>query len=259
MEDHPGPVVGLSALKDNYVWLFATGPASVAAVDPGAAAPVLVWLAAKQTPCQSLSHILVTHHHHDHIDGIAALRAATGAEVIGAASDRHRLPRLDREVVDDDILTLGEREVRVLAVPGHTTGHVVYLVDGKDLYSGDCLFGLGAGRLFEGTPAEMWTSLDRLRGLPEATRIFAGHEYTLANARFLATLEPEDPEVGVLLEELYDTTDAGRPTLPSTLGREKRFNPFLRCDEPGFVARLGMAGQSPIEVFARIRELRNRY
>ncbi|MBF0626350.1 MAG: hydroxyacylglutathione hydrolase [Magnetococcales bacterium] len=249
------PVTPVPALKDNYVWMFPTGPDRQAAVDPGAAAPVLRVL---ERTGAGLSHILITHHHHDHIGGVAELVRRTGARVVGAAADSDRLPPLASAVADGQILTLGTVTGRVLTVPGHTMGHVAYLV-GDALFCGDTLFSAGCGRLFEGSPEQMWTSLTRLRALPDATRVCCAHEYTLTNLEFVGTLWPDDPDLQALFAAAAARADRDVPTLPTLLGQEKRHNPFLRCDDPALAKRLGQAGQSPTMVFAHLRELRNRH
>jgi hydroxyacylglutathione hydrolase len=248
-------VTALPIRQDNYIWIFPTGHQEVAAVDPGDADPLIAYLEERQ---RHLSHILLTHHHYDHIQGVAALKNRYGAVVIGARRDVHRLPPLDSAVGEGDELTWGALCVRVWETPGHTTGHVVYLV-GDALFAGDTLFSYGCGRLFEGTPSMMWKSLKRLRALPEGTRLFAAHEYTLDNLRFAATLEPDNADVRVLEAEVGRKMDRYEPSLPNTLARERRFNPFLRCDEAAFVARVGLAGQTPETVLAHLRERRNQF
>lgn len=256
MPQPPLPVESVGILNDNHVWLFPTSATTLAAVDPGEAAPVTAWL---EKTGRGLSHILITHHHADHTGGVAALKARHGAAVVGFQGDRHRLPPLDVAVAEGTRLQLGAVTATVLEVPGHTSGHVAYLVDGEALFAGDCLFSLGCGRLFEGTAAEMWHSLLKLRALPDSTRLFAAHEYTLANLEFVRTLEPDRPDLAALRQTLFALTDRQLPTLPSTLGREKRFNPFLRADDPLLQKRLGADGRPPAAVFADIRQRKDRF
>ncbi|MBF0214818.1 MAG: hydroxyacylglutathione hydrolase [Magnetococcales bacterium] len=242
--------------RDNILWMIATAPDRYAVVDPGEADPVSRFLARSGA---TLSHLLITHHHGDHIGGVELLRQRHGGQVVGSKADAHRLPPLDQAVEDGSRIPLAEGMIaEVMSVPGHTLGHVAYRV-GEALFSGDTLFGFGCGRLFEGTPAQMWHSLCRLRALPDDTRLFAGHEYTLANLDFVIDLDPDQSETRRLRESFIALADAGRLTLPHPLLLEKRHNPFLRADDPALAARLGLSGQSPTQVFAAIRERRNRY
>ncbi|MBF0424650.1 MAG: hydroxyacylglutathione hydrolase [Magnetococcales bacterium] len=249
------PVDAVNARKDNYIWIFPTGPDSVAAVDPGEAEPVLRYLSEHS---RRLSHVLITHHHADHIEGIDALRARHQPLVVGAAADQSRLPPLDLPVADQATPLLGEREVRVLATPGHTSAHLAYQV-ADALFVGDTLFRYGCGRLFEGTPEQMWRSLLKIRALPETTRLFPAHEYTRLNLRFVQSLLPDDQELQQQMTTVCQMMDSGTRTLPVELRWEKRFNPFLLCDDSNFVKRIGAAAQSPEVLFATLRERRNHF
>lgn len=243
-------VVTIPVLRDNYVHVLhdpATGV--TAAVDPAVAPPVLE---AVRSRGWRLTHVLCTHHHPDHTAGNAALREATGCEVVGARADRHRIPAVTALVEDGDMVTLGSITARVLAVPGHTTGHVAY-VAGDVVFCGDTLFSLGCGRLFEGTAAEMWASLCRLRALPDATRVYCGHEYTEANGRFAVTVDPHNPALGARVAEVAVLRAEGLPTVPSTLAVEQAANPFLRADDPALASALGLTDAPPAVVFAALR------
>ncbi|MBF0181575.1 MAG: hydroxyacylglutathione hydrolase [Magnetococcales bacterium] len=255
MPQPPLRVESLLSGRDNLVWVLATGSGRCAVIDPGDAEPVSDHLAMKGW---TLSHILLTHHHGDHTAGVATLARRHGAMVVGAEAERNRLPPLDLAVGHGDVVALGTLEARVVAVSGHTLGHVVYLVE-DCLFSGDTLFGFGCGRLFEGSPAMMWESLSRLAALPDATRLCAGHEYTLLNLDFVCHLEPERADLTALRHEIMAIVERGECTLPHPLALEKRFNPFLRASDPAFAARVGLAGQSPLEVFTALRERRNRF
>lgn len=205
-----------------------------------------------------LDEIFVTHHHYDHVEAIKPLKARFGVRVTASAHDRDRVPLVDRTVTDGDTIRLGEVPVAVIAVPGHTLGHVAYRIDGS-VFVGDTLFSLGCGRLFEGTPAQMWQSLLRLRALPPETRVWCGHEYTEANGRFARTIEPENPDLAARLDEVRDLRLEGRPTLPTTIGRESATNPFLRADVPAVQAGLGMTGAAAVDVFTEIRARKDRF
>lgn len=251
-------IVPLPAFEDNYIWALHRGDA-VAVVDPGDAAPVLRFL---ERSGARLCAILVTHHHGDHTGGIADLVARHPVPIYGPA--REDIAGVDHPVADGDLVApagLGV-DFEVIEVPGHTRGHVAYYRRGV-LFCGDTLFGAGCGRLFEGTPAQMQASLARLAALPQDTRIYCAHEYTQANLHFAAAVEPGS----ITLQRRIERTDAlraeGRPSLPSTLAVELDTNPFLRWSAPAVVAaasaRLGRAPVGAVEVFAAIREWRNRF
>lgn len=244
--------------QDNYAYLL-HDPASgrTALVDAPEAAPVEAALAAEGW---RLSDILITHHHGDHVDAVATLRAATGAEVWGAAADAHRLPPLDHALSDGDAVDIGALQGRVIDVPGHTVGHIAFhFPDAGVVFTADSLMALGCGRLFEGTPAQMWASLQRLAALPPETLVCSGHEYTAANARFALTVEPANADLHARAEAVAAARAAGRPTVPSTLSEELATNPFLRAAEPGIAAHLDMAGADPVAVFARIRRMKDAF
>ncbi|MER2605197.1 MAG: hydroxyacylglutathione hydrolase [Siculibacillus sp.] len=207
-----------------------------------------------------LTDILVTHHHYDHVEGVRALKAAWGARVVASAHDHAlaRVPEVDLAVADGDVVWLGTAPVRVLATPGHTLGHVCWLAEGA-AFVGDTLFSLGCGRLFEGTPAQMWDSLLKLRALPPETTVWCGHEYTEANGRFALTIEPANPALTARIAEVRDLRLDGRPTVPTTIRAEIATNPFLRADVPAVKAALGMADRADWEVFAEIRARKDRF
>ena len=242
-------------LKDNYVWMFKTGDRTVAAVDPGEAASVVRYLDDQEV---TLSHILITHHHHDHIGGVEMLKKRFDPIVIGAEKDQHRLPPLDWTVEDGQEIQVGEHVAKVMEVPGHTLGHVVYYMEDA-LFAGDTLFRFGCGRLFEGTPEQMWESLLKIRALPDSTSLFATHEYTQINLEFACSLELNNPALHALLEIIFHQTNMGQPTMPCLLAEEKRHNPFLRADDPVFAKNIGMTGQSPEKIFTTIRKKRNTF
>lgn len=207
-----------------------------------------------------LTDIFVTHHHYDHVEAIPALKEAFGARVTASAYDhaRGRVPLVDATVGDGDTIRLGDVPVAVIAVPGHTLGHVAYVIEDA-LFCGDTLFSLGCGRLFEGTPAEMWESLTRLAALPEATRVYCGHEYTEANGRFAASIEPDNERLAARLTEVRDLRMEGLPTLPTTIGLEKATNPMLRANVAAVKKALGMTDRTDVEVFAEIRGRKDRF
>lgn len=209
-----------------------------------------------------LSDIFVTHHHYDHVEAVEALKTRFGARVVASAWDteKGRVPVVDRTVADGDHLFLGAAPVQVLAVPGHTLGHVAYFFPAAPaVFAGDTLFSLGCGRLFEGTPGQMWTSLKKLRALPGETALYCGHEYTLSNARFALSVDPDNSALRRRAQEVEALRDEGRPTVPSTIALETATNPFLRADRTEIKAALGMLDRSDTDVFAEIRERKNHF
>lgn len=251
----------IPAFQDNYVWMIrgAVDTATVAVVDPGDAEPVLARLDADGL---LLAAILATHHHADHVGGIPALVEATGCAVFGPAHERLPLAVTPMRAGDHARLPALGIEFEVLDVPGHTAGHIAYYGHGA-LFCGDTLFSAGCGRLFEGTPEQMLASLDALARLPEATRVYCGHEYTLSNLRFAAAVEPGNPDIADYGRKAADLRASGRPTLPSTIGLEKRVNPFLRSRHENVKLtaerRAGRSLSGPVAVFAEIRGWKDKF
>lgn len=242
----------IPVLTDNYVYL-ARDPASgkVAAVDPAVAEPVLDRLKAKGW---ALTHILNTHHHGDHVGGNLALKQATGCTIVGYAKDAGRIPGIDVRVDDGDTYMLGTAPAKVIAVPGHTVGHIAYwFAESHALFCGDTIFALGCGRLFEGTPQQMWSSLAKLRALPDDTMVYCAHEYTQSNARFALTVERDNAALVGRSAEIDRLRAQRRPTVPSAMGIERATNPFLRADAPSVARAVGLAGADPALVFAEVR------
>lgn len=254
-------LIPLPAFQDNYLWLLHDGRRALV-VDPGDAQPVLDAL---QRESLELAAILVTHHHPDHVGGVDALRDATGAKVYGPA--REKIPEpVTRLAEGDRIEVLGLR-FDVLDVPGHTAGHIAYYcadLDGLPLvFCGDTLFSAGCGRLFEGTPAQMVRSLEKLAALPDETRVCCTHEYTLGNLNFALAVEPGNLPLISYSKRCQELRAQGQPTLPSTIGREKQVNPFLRTRETAVVqaARGHDAATAPDEVgvFTTLRQWKNAF
>jgi hydroxyacylglutathione hydrolase len=203
----------------------------------------------------TLTDIFITHHHIDHVEAIAELKAEFGARVVGPRAEADKIEGLDELVGDGDTVTLGESRFQVMATPGHTLGHIVFHDEaGGHLFSADALFSLGVGRMFEGTPGPMWAGLQRLRALPDETLVYCGHEYTQSNARFALSIDPDNAALKERAAEVDTLRAAGRPTIPFNLGQDKKANPFLRADAPELAKVYGLEGAEPSEVFAAIRK-----
>lgn len=250
-------IVPIPAFRDNYIWAICRGD-QVAVVDPGDDEPVRRFLVGKR-----LAAILITHHHQDHVGGVAALlRAfpAPGVTVYGPGAES--ITGVSEPLAGGERITVPgvEAVFDVLAVPGHTRGHIAYVGDGA-LFCGDTLFGAGCGRLFEGTPAQMHRSLAQFERLPGDTLVYCAHEYTAQNLRFAVRVEPDNADIAARLAQCAAAREQGMPTVPSTLDEERRTNPFLRSTAPVVVqaARARGAGASPVEVFAEIRAWRDEF
>jgi hydroxyacylglutathione hydrolase len=224
-------------LSDNYAWLLRCSITGITAiVDPAEEAPIV---AAIEDHGGRLDMILITHHHEDHIAAVAPIRARYSAEVIGAKADAHRLPKLDRAVVEGDIVPLGDSSALVIDTPGHTRGHIAYyFADGGVLLAGDTLFSLGCGRLLEGTAADMFASLAKFAALPAETLVCCGHEYTESNARFALHADPDNAALKAFAGDVKAKRTLGLATVPSLLGDEMACNPFLRAPDVATLAAL---------------------
>jgi hydroxyacylglutathione hydrolase len=242
-----------AARSDNFGYLVHDATTGrTAAIDAPEAGPIRNALLQRGW---TLTDIFITHHHIDHVEAIAELKAEFGARVTGPRDEADKIDGLDDLVGDGDTVELGETHFAVMATPGHTLGHIVfYNAKGGHLFSADALFSLGVGRMFEGTPGPMWAGLKRLRDLPDETLVYCGHEYTQSNARFALSIDPDNEALKARAAEVDALRAAGRPTIPFTLGEDKRANPFLRADTPELAKVYGLEGADPSEVFAAIRK-----
>jgi hydroxyacylglutathione hydrolase len=254
-------IIPIPAFRDNYIWTVVNGTVA-AVVDPGDAQPVLEWLDANGV---ALAAIIATHHHADHVGGVPALRTRYDVPVFGPAHETipertHALREGDRFDVPGVNLSLA-----VLDIPGHTAGHIACYASGVDplVFCGDTLFAAGCGRLFEGTPEQMWSSLGKLAALAPATRVYCGHEYTLANLRFAEAVEPANTDVRERIARERAKRDRNLPTLPSTIADELATNPFLRAALPHVTARAaahaGRPMNGPVDAFGTLRAWKNSF
>ena len=251
-------LVTVPCLADNYAFLLHDDETrQTLLVDAPESWPIVAALEARGW---ELTHVLLTHHHYDHVDGLEDLREVFSPEVTGAAADAHRLPRLDRAVSDGESFDWSGHLVGVFDVSGHTEGHLAYYIpDARAVFTGDSLMALGCGRLFEGSAAQMWKSLSQFTALPGDTLVCSGHEYTEANAAFAVTIEPDNADLAARIAEIRAARARGEATVPSLLSLEMATNPFLRADLPQVKAGLGMEGASDAEVFGEIRARKDNF
>jgi len=246
-------------LSDNFgVLVHDPQTGATAAIDAPDAAPILEALAAK---AWELTDVLITHHHFDHTQGIAGLKAAfPSARVIGPAREAAKIARLDRHVCEGDKVSIGSLEATVIEVPGHTSGHVAYWIESEDvLFTGDTLFAMGCGRGFEEPAPVLYRSLMKLGALPAKTKVYCGHEYTLSNARFALSVDPENSALQDRARVVAMIREAGQFTLPTTIALESATNPFLRVEDARLQAAIGMTGADPAVIFTELRERKNNF
>jgi hydroxyacylglutathione hydrolase len=254
----PFDLITIPCLSDNYAYLLrdhASG--EVAVIDVPEAGPIAAELTARGW---TLSQVWITHHHWDHVDGLADLLADHPARVAGAVADADRLPKLDLAVSEGDTVTLGALTAVIFDVSGHTINHIAYYVpQANAVFTADSLMALGCGRLFEGTQGQMWSSMQKLMALPADTTICSGHEYTASNAKFALTVDPDNTALISRSKDITAAREKGVPTVPSLLSTELETNPFLRAADPGIRATLGMPNATDAEVFAEIRKRKDHF
>ena len=251
-------ILQIPVLNDNYIYMLHDSVSlETAVIDPALEQPVLDVLAEKGW---QLNFILNTHHHWDHVGANLALKQQTGCKIIAASSDRERIPGIDVGVGQGDVFYLGQHQAQVIETPGHTSGHVVYYFAGDQaLFCGDTLFVMGCGRLFECTPGQMYASLQSLKALPPSTRVYCTHEYTLANAEFALSVEPDNSNLQQKFLAVAEFRATNKPTVPSTIAEEIATNPFFRVDSMSIQKELGLVGAAPNVVFAALRRRKDDY
>ena len=250
--------VVVPCLSDNYAYLIrdsATGKVGV--VDVPDEKPILAALSARGW---DLDMILITHHHYDHVDGVAPLRKATNAVVVGSKDDAHRLPPLDMALKEGGEVALGESRAKIIDVSGHTINHIAFhFAEAGVVFTADSLMAMGCGRVFEGTMPMMWESLSKLAALPPETQVYSGHEYTQSNTRFALSIDGDNPDLIKRAADIDAARAAKQPTVPSLLSLELATNPFLRASDPAIRAHLGMDAASDAEVFGEIRARKDHF
>lgn len=253
-------ILPIPVLQDNYVWAIIDKNQSIALIiDPGEAIPVSVFLKQQQL---KLVGILITHHHWDHTNGIEALKKEYDTPVFGPANET--IPGMTMPLQEEETVSIQgfPLSFKVISIPGHTLGHIAYYFPGM-LFCGDTLFASGCGRIFEGTPAQMYESLQEIAALPHDTKIYCAHEYTLNNLRFAKLVEPNNPAIMERIKEVTDLRQQGLPSLPSTLHAEKETNPFLRCRLPQVIASVENYAGEPLkdelDVFTRLRQWKDNF
>ena len=244
--------------KDNYgVLLHDPASGATAAIDAPEAAPIE---AALKATGWRLTDILVTHHHADHTDGIVEFKQKHKCRVVAPQAEAGKIPAVDETVREGSTVKVGTLSANVIETPGHTAGHITFHFGADKLaFAGDTLFSIGCGRVIEGTPEMMWESLLKLRELPGDTRVYCGHEYTMANIKFAQTIEPDNAALQARAAEAQKQIASGAFTIPTTIDEEKAANVFLRADVPGVAAAVGLAGKPAAQVFAEVRARKNKF
>ena len=251
-------IIQLPVLTDNYIYIVHEPDSKqTAVVDPAISAPVLETLKNKGW---SLDYIFNTHHHSDHVGANLELKEQTDCQVFASYSDRSRIPGIDKQLNQGDEVKLGHHIANVMAVPGHTLGHIVYhFPNDYALFCGDTLFSMGCGRLFEGTAEQMWDSLQKIKKLPKQTKIYCAHEYTQANGRFALSIDPDNQQLQQRIAQVDKLRAENKATIPTLLEQELETNPFLREDDSSIQNNLGMTDKRACDVFQKIRELKDHF
>jgi len=251
-------VIPIKCLSDNYAYIIHDKISKiVGVVDPSEAKPIISFLDKKKL---KLNYILNTHHHFDHIGGNIELKKLYNAKVIGFYGDQHRIPGINIKLKDNEVWIFGNSPVKILHVPGHTLGHICFFFKKeKMVFTGDTLFSLGCGRIFEGDHKEMLDSLNKIKKLPKNTNIYCGHEYTYKNAEFCMKYDEENINLRKKFEKIKKLRSQNLPSLPTTLADELNSNIFLRCDQKDLKIKLNMVNREDLEVFKKIRDLKDTF
>ena len=249
-------VTPISCLADNYAYIINDSASkTVGVVDPSEASPIISFLNKKNL---KLNYILNTHHHFDHIGGNAELKKLYNAKVVGFVGDKHRIPGIDITLNDNEKWTFGNSLVKILHIPGHTLGHICFFFKNEKIaFTGDTLFSLGCGRIFEGTHRQMLESINKIKKLPKNTNIYCGHEYTYKNAEFCMKYDPENVNLKKKFETIKKLRSENLPTIPTTLADELNTNIFLRCDQNDLKIKLNMKNEEDFKVFKKVRDLKD--
>jgi len=251
-------ITPISCLSDNYAYVISDySSKTVGVVDPSEAQPIISFLENENI---KLNYILNTHHHFDHVGGNAELKKKYNAKVVGFAGDKHRIPEIDIAIKDNERWIFGKSSIKILHIPGHTSGHICFFFEKEKIaFTGDTLFSLGCGRIFEGDHKQMLNSLNKIKNLPKETKIYCGHEYTHKNAEFCMKYENNNVDLRKKFEQIKKLRSQNLPTIPSILGDELKSNIFLRCDQKELKNKLNMKNQEDLEVFRKVRDLKDSF
>tara|TARA_X000001036_G_scaffold374654_1_gene363132 strand:- start:70 stop:831 length:762 start_codon:yes stop_codon:yes gene_type:complete len=251
-------ITSIPCLSDNYAYILEnTDEKLIGVVDPSEAQPIINFLRKKKL---KLNYILNTHHHFDHVGGNSELKKLYNAKVVGFAGDKHRIPNIDITLKDNEEWYFGKLKVKILHIPGHTSGHICFFFEkDKIAFTGDTLFSLGCGKIFEGTHNQMYTSLKKIKNLPKETKIYCGHEYTYKNAKFCIEYDSNNIHLKKYFEKIKELRSKNLPTIPTNLGDELKLNIFLRCDQIELQTNLNMENQEDFKVFRKVRDLKDQF
>ncbi len=251
-------ITPIPCLSDNYTYIISDSRSkTIGVVDPSEAQPVISFLEKENI---KLNYILNTHHHFDHVGGNAELKKKYNAKVIGFIGDKHRIPEIDITIKDNELWVFGKSPVKIIHIPGHTSGHICFFFEKEKIaFTGDTLFSLGCGRIFEGDHKQMLNSLNKIKKLPKETRIYCGHEYTYKNAEFCMKYESNNIDLKKKFEQIKKLRSQNLPTIPSILEDELKLNIFLRCDQKELKNKLNMKNQEDLEVFRKVRDLKDSF
>lgn len=251
-------ITTIKSLTDNYIWILRNNSDNLTAViDPGESDSVNKTLKKNQW---DLNQIINTHHHYDHTDGNSKLKEKWNAELVAPKQEKNKIPNIDIEVKDGDLINLAGLKAKVIHTPGHTIGHVVYYLEKeKILFAGDTIFSLGCGRVFEGSMEDMYLSLKKIKNLDPKTLIYCGHEYTENNLKFAKEVEKQNNDFNFFSNKIFNLKKLDLPTIPTVLEDELKCNPFLRTNNPNIALYFGVSNYSDLEIFSKLRDLKDRF